>query len=109
MPDGLLLLLALALNAIGMAWLALAMDVHWEQVSGAPAHPPRAQPLLRVLGAAALAVSLGLCLAADHVTMAPLVWIMGCAASAVGVAFTLAWRPRALAPAVAWLRPSQPS
>lgn len=108
MPSGLLLLLALALNAIGIAWLALAMDVHWEQVSGAPSHPPRAQRLLRVLGAGALAVSLGLCLAADHVTMAPLVWIMGCAASAAAVAFTLSWRPRALAPAVAWLRLTPP-
>jgi hypothetical protein len=57
--------------------------------------------LLRGLGATALAASLALCLAVDHVSMASLVWVMTLAASALVVALTLSFRPGALA----WLVP----
>ena len=92
------LLLAATLSTwLGMAWLALAMDVHWEQVHGtAPVKPGRTRAL-RILGSLALATSLGLCLKADHASMAFLVWIMVLAAAAFTVAMTLSWRP-------AWLR-----
>lgn len=49
-------------------------------------------------GASALAISFGLCLAAQHASMAVLVWLMLLALSAFGIAQCLAWRPR-------WLRP----
>lgn len=102
MPDALLLAAALLCSSAGFAWLALAMEVHWQQVRG-PQPPARSTVLaLRLLGAAALAASLLLCLRADHGSMAALVWVMGLAASALLVAFTLSWRPRALAPLVAW-------
>lgn len=104
MPDALLHAAAFACAFLGMAWLALAMDTHWEQVSGG-ARPPHAGPLLmRVLAVAALAISLLLCLAADHPTMAPLVWLMALAASALGVAMLLAYKPGLLRGAVPWLR-----
>lgn len=100
----LLLLAALACSGAGMAWVALSMEPHWQQVKGAVA-PTRGVVLaLRMVGAAALAASLLICLQADHPTMAALVWVMGLAACGLGVAFTLAWRPAALAPLVAWLR-----
>jgi len=108
MPDpgskALLLLAALAASGAGLGWLALAMDVHWAQVRGAAARSASQVRTLRVLGALALSLSLALCLRADHPTIATLVWVMTLAAGALAVAFALAWRPRALALLVAWLR-----
>jgi len=98
MPEALLLTLALLCSAGGTAWLALAMEAHWQQVRDSTAGPARRTAIgLRLLGSAALAVSFGACLLADHVTMAVLVWVMSLAASALLVALMLAWRPRWLA------------
>lgn len=96
--DVLLLCAALAAAVAGMGWLALAKDVHWEQVCGA-ARPPSTAQLRRMrwLGSAGLAASLALCLAVDHASMAALVWAMALAAAALLVTFTLSWRPQ-------WLR-----
>lgn len=102
MPDILLLALALLIAAIGMGWLALAMDVHWRQVHNGRARSRASRIVLRALGAGALLGSLILCLVADVATMATLVWMMFLAISAALVAFLLSWRPctlRALAPA----------
>jgi hypothetical protein len=82
---------------LGFAWLALAMDTHWQQVHGQAAAPTLSRRLLRVLGSLLLAASLMLCLQADHASMAVLVWAMLLAGSAVLIAFVLAWQPR-------WLR-----
>ncbi|MGE0371445.1 MAG: DUF3325 family protein [Gammaproteobacteria bacterium] len=101
MPEALLLAAAFMCNALGLAWLALAMQAHWQQVAGQRALPARSAVTLRVLGTAALVLSLALCLLADHASMAALVWIMALAAAALLVAFTLAWRPRTFAPLVA--------
>lgn len=97
MRDALLLGAALVSALAGMGWLALAMDVHWEQVCGAAAERPARARLLRALGMLALAVSLWLCLVVDHASMAALVWIMALAAAALTVAMVLSWRPH-------WLR-----
>lgn len=94
MSDGLILLAAILCAVAGMGWLALAMPVHWEQACGDAPCPPRTRSALRWLGVLALSVSLGLCLAADHASMAALVWVMVLAGSALSVAFTLAWRAR---------------
>jgi hypothetical protein len=94
---------ALLSGGAGLAWLALAMDVHWRQMrTGAPLTRRKAI-LLRSLGVSALVVSLVLCLAADHATMAALVWVMSLAGSALTIALTLAWRPRALRVLVVWV------
>lgn len=90
-------LLAALAAVIGLGWLALAMDTHWAQAHGSPAPSAGAPRALRLLGAAALAIAFGLCLAADHATMAVLVWFMLVAGAAVAVAMTLSWRPH-------WLR-----
>lgn len=104
MPDALLLAAALAANVIGLGWLALSMDVHWEQVRGAQPPSRRTVVQLRWMGALGLAASLWLCLAVDHASMASLVWFMTLAGGALAIAFTLSWRPRALRPLVAWVR-----
>lgn len=103
MPDEVLMLGGALLAALlGLAWLALAMDVHWAQVRGMGVpQPPGAARALRVLGALALAFSLWLCLRVDHVSMAALVWLMALAVAALLVAFTLSWKPRLLAPLLA--------
>lgn len=103
MPEAAMLFAAVACNVAGFAWLAMAMDVHWQQVREAQRLSDGMIVLLRVLGVCALVLSLLLCLLADHVTMAPLVWVMSLAAAALIVAFTLAWRPRLLLPFVIWV------
>lgn len=96
---------ALLCSLGGLAWLALAMEVHWHQVRGGRASlAPHKARLLRVMGALALSGSLVLCLRADHASMAVLVWVMSLAVSSVGVAFALAWRPRSLSWLVGWVR-----
>jgi hypothetical protein len=103
MSEALWLTAAGALSLAGMAWLALAMDVHWGQVmhrsAPAPAPAPaaaRLRPVLRTLGAAALALALAACLKADRPSMAVLVWVMLLAGSAVTVALLLARQPALL-------------
>jgi hypothetical protein len=94
MSDALLLVAAFLTIFCGMAWLALAMPVHWCQARGS-APPPRSTSRgLRALGVLALVVGGSLCVRADHPTMAALVWAMMVTASALAVAFVLAWRPR---------------
>lgn len=100
----LLLLGALGASTAGLGWLALALGEHWRQVRGAESRSAAKVRALRLLGAAALALSLLLCLSADHATIGALVWVMTLATGALAVAFTLAWRPRTLAPLVTWLR-----
>jgi hypothetical protein len=101
MSEALWLTAAGAHSLAGMAWLALAMDVHWGQVmhrsAPAPAPAPaRLRPVLRTLGAAALALALAACLKADRPSMAVLVWVMLLAGSAVTVALLLARQPALL-------------
>jgi len=102
MLDTLLLIAALAASVAGMGWLALAMEVHWEQVRGAHPQPAQLVTQLRCLGAAGLLVSLLLCLKVDHASMASLVWIMSLAFAAISTAFTLTWRPHWLRVLVFW-------
>lgn len=101
MLDAFLLLAAFLASVAGMAWLALAMDVHWEQVHGDAPQPAATVRRLRLQGAAALAASLGLCLAVDHASMAALVWVMTLTAAALTVTFTLTQRAH-------WLRGLHP-
>lgn len=101
MSESTSMLIAATLAALaGFAWLALAMDEHWQRVQGGSATPPR-RPL-RVLGAAGVLASLAACLRADPPSMAVLVWLMLLAAAALAVAFALAWRPALLR--LAWPR-----
>ena len=107
MSEVLWLITAAALSFSGMAWLALAMEVHWGQVMHQQAEDAtHTRGWLRRLGATALPLSLLACLMADRPSMAALVWIMLLAGSAVAVAMVLSrrahWlRPWCLAPAAA--------
>lgn len=98
MSEALWLLLAATLSFAGMAWLALAMDVHWVQVMHeGPSAPGHRRPWLRAAGAIALLLSLLACLLVDRPSMAALVWIMLLAGSGFAVAMVLSRRPRWLA------------
>lgn len=98
MSEALWLAAAAVLNVAGMAWLALAMEVHWGQVMHRPAEAAaRTRRVLRALGTLAPLLSLLACLMADRPSMAVLVWVMLLAGSALLVAMTLAGRPRLLA------------
>jgi hypothetical protein len=88
------LTLAYIVCVVGFAWLALAMESHWQQVGGGTEPPgTRTVWMLRVAGALALLSSLLACLRADHASMAALVWVLMLAAAAMTVALTLTWRP----------------
>jgi hypothetical protein len=95
---------AFASSVVGFAWIALAMEVHWQQARGARPLPRRAAQVLRVLGASGLLASLWACLRADHSSMAALVWVLMLTAAAFAVAMALSWRPRWLASLVCWLK-----
>lgn len=100
-----LLIAAVLASTAGMACLALAMDVHWEQAQGQGHACPRAAvQRLRVMGACGLMVSLALCLWVDHASMAMLVWVMLLPASSLAVALALTWRPRWLRVLAWWSR-----
>lgn len=98
MHDGIWMVMGFASATLGMAWLALAMDVHWRDVHGSGSGELSAASVktLRVLGAVALTVSLVCCLQADVATMAALVWMIALTLAAMTVAFTLTWRPGVL-------------
>ncbi|HEX4916396.1 MAG TPA: DUF3325 domain-containing protein [Limnobacter sp.] len=94
MPEVLLLLAAAVLSWLGMAWLALSMDVHWAQVKQialAQSRPPAVR--LKTLGYTSLLVSLVMCLLADRPSIAVLVWIMLMVGSATAVAMQLSKFP----------------
>ena len=97
MPEALYLTAAALLSLVGMAWLALSMDVHWAQLKQIPladSHPPKV--ILKALGYSALFVSLVLCLVADRPSIAALVWMMLMSVTAVSVAWVLSKSPRSL-------------
>ena len=104
MHNALMFLAALLAVLLGAAWLALSLESHWRQVRGEHAVDAGTVRLLRMLGALSLGAALLICLRVDHPSMAVLVWVMALAAAALLVAFTLSWRPRLLAPLVAWVR-----
>lgn len=103
MVEGLILIAAVLCSYCGMAWFALAKQPHWERARGQRTSRANSVLVLHAAGAAALVVSLLLCLWVDHVSMASLVWVMVLTTSALLVAFTLAWRPRWLGWLVAWM------
>lgn len=106
MAEAVLLLLAVAANVAGLGWLALAMDVHWEQALGPVPASRGTVRLLRMLGVSGLAASLLLCLAVDHASMAALVWFMTLAGAALVIAFTASWKAHWLGLLAAWARPA---
>jgi hypothetical protein len=97
-----LLGLAALLSFTGLAWFALGMERHWRQLRGTQPLPRATALGLRTAGAAAVVASLLFCLAADHASMAALVFVMLLALAAAALALTLAFRPRWLAPLIAF-------
>ena|SRR5688572_2362000 len=96
MADALFLVVSFLCAFAGMSWLALAMKPHWVQVRGAVPHSEPLARRLRFIGGTCLTLSLALCLALSHASMAFLVWVMTLSATALLVAMTLAYAPRSL-------------
>lgn len=66
---------ALGAAAAGFGTLGLAMDRHWEAIHGRGSMPaPALRRMLRLGGGAALAMSLGCCLAARDTGQAIVLW-----------------------------------
>ena len=97
MAEAWLLVVSFLCAFAGMSWLALAMKPHWVQVLGGVPHDEPLARRLRCIGAACLMLSLALCLAQSHASMAFLVWLMTLSATALLVAMALAYAPRSLA------------
>lgn len=78
---------------MGMSWFALAIDANWRDVIGAErfGFATKSQSL-RGFGFGGVALSLLLCVRADHVTMAVLVWVLMLAVAALCVTGMLTWR-----------------
>lgn len=97
MPEVVLWLVAATfLSLLGMSWLALAMETHWQQCFKDNAERRNLSPntiILRSLGIASIATSGLCCLQADHASMAVLVWFMLLTFSAFAVAMVLSHRP----------------
>ena len=99
----LLLVCAVLVSLASMTWLALSMQVHAQQVWGTVPSAGTSR-VLRGLGAIGIVITLVLCLAVDHATMATLVWVMLATGSALLVAFTLSWQPQRLRLLAPWVR-----
>jgi hypothetical protein len=86
------LIAALLTAVVGMGWIALSYESHWQQVFPNGVFKPE-QVRLKAAGWGSLLVSGGCCLAADHPSMAVLVWVMLLTLSAVAVAMLLSRQP----------------
>jgi len=103
-----MLLAAFALSFAGFAALALGQRVHHGPILGRAtrgAVPRALRVRVATFGAAALAASLGLSVAAQGPSFGSILWVMLLAAASLAVTFTLSYRPRWLR-ATSWLLPS---
>ena len=85
-------IISLLLSVAGLGLLAATLPAHWQQMPAGLARKPCPVTLLRVSGAAALAVSLALCLSGGPATIGAIVWVMELAVGASIVAAALAAR-----------------
>lgn len=85
---------ALALSYAGMAGLSLAMDRHYEQVTGRGEVPLARRRMLRASSGALLALALLACTGAWGATVGFTAWWGFLTAGGVLVAWLMAYRPR---------------
>lgn len=92
------LALNVALAFGGLSLLALSLDRHHRDAFGARV-PPMRMRLLRILGYAALALSLAAAIAWDGGNFGPVQWIGSLTGAALLVVAILSYAPRLLRPA----------
>ncbi|MDP3846053.1 MAG: DUF3325 domain-containing protein [Pseudomonas sp.] len=85
----------LVLQLLGLSGLALAQDKHWRTVMGPALRHPQSR--LRLLGWAALTLSLSLAVSGQGWAFGSLIWLLSLPPAGFAIAFTLAWRSQ-------WLR-----
>lgn len=88
------LAVALALSYAGMAGLSLAMDRHWEQVTGHSEVPVARRRVLRPASGVLLALALLACTGAWGATVGFVAWCGLLTAGGLLVAWLMAYRPR---------------
>lgn len=95
------MLIAMLLNLLGFALLALGQERYGEQVYGKdrPVAPVTYAQL--AIGFITVSLSLLACLANEGISFGCLLWVLSMGASAMVVALTLSWRPQ-------WLRVAWP-
>jgi len=98
MSDTLLLLGVFAAAYAGFALLALSQGRHWTSAVSTALQCRVQIVVLRTVGGAMIAFSLGLALMRDGPTFGALLWATAISLAALAVAFTLAWRPGLLRP-----------
>lgn len=97
MNTGLAFLLSWALALAGMSALAVAMDRHYEQLTGARTLPRHRAAWLQLLGVLLLAAAIVPCVQTWGGSVGPLAWLGCMSAGALAVAWGLSWAPRGLA------------
>lgn len=97
MNTGLAFLVSWALALAGMAALALAMDRHHEQLTGARTLPRHRAAWLQLLGGLLLAAALVPCVQTWGASVGPLAWLGCMSAGALAVTWGLSWASRGLA------------
>ncbi len=91
------MLIALLLNLLGFALLALGQPRHRERIYGANGPVALVHPAQSATGFIAICLSLCASIASQGPSFGCLLWALGMSASAIAVALTLTWRPQ-------WLR-----
>lgn len=91
------MLMALLLDLLGFALLALSQPHHRERAYESYGTVAFAHPTQRAIGFIAIGLSLCASIASQGASFGCLLWVLLMSASAFTVAFTLTWRPR-------WLR-----
>lgn len=91
------MLIALLLNLLGFALLALCQPHHRARVYGSNDTVAHVKPTQCAIGFIAISLSLCASIASQGASFGCLLWVLLMSASAISVALTLTWRPR-------WLR-----
>ncbi|MES2950146.1 MAG: DUF3325 family protein [Pseudomonadota bacterium] len=87
------MLIALLLNLLGFALLALSQPRHRERVYGSNQAVALVFTRHRAIGFIAISLSLPACLISQGGSFGTLLWVLAMTAAAMAVAFTLTWRP----------------
>jgi hypothetical protein len=90
----LLLLAAFLVAYAGFAYIALAMEEHWERLGHDPHELEEVRPWLRAAGAFLLLLAYLLCFWFDGPAFGSLLWGVLISVAAIAVAFTLTWWPQ---------------
>lgn len=95
-----LLIIAAALNYLGLSYLAMSQNRHWKAITATSHYPSEEQRfVLRVWGYGLTLLSLAFMIGIYELSFGALSWVMLQAPLAIAASFTISGRPRSLMPA----------